>query len=79
MCCSLFSALKLRQVLHMNYEVAIFQNGAFVRDEFELCGFEILKERVAGKCRLLEKQNVMAQNASLSCPRFCSKLSSNSR
>jgi hypothetical protein len=62
---SLFSALKVRQVLHMNYAVAIFQNGAFVRDEFELCGIEITKERVAGKCRLLEKQNAMAQKICL--------------
>jgi hypothetical protein len=48
----------------MNSAVPIFQNGAFVRDEFELCGIEITKERVAGKCRLLEKQNAMAQKMS---------------
>jgi hypothetical protein len=70
---SLFSALKVRQVLHMNYAVPIFQNGAFVRDEFELCGIEITKERVARECRLQEKQDAKAQNACLSSPRFCSK------
>jgi hypothetical protein len=55
------------------------QMEVLLRDEIEFCGLEITKEWVARECRLQEKQDVKAQNACLSSPRFCSKTSGYSR